>query len=643
MPYLPRPAARATARPVHKLAIPALAASLAFAQLSVTPLTAQDLSRLSVETIATRLDAATVITHAGDDRLFVALREGRIQVLRNGVVLPAPFLDLTDRVLAGGEEGLLGLAFPPDHASTGLFYVAYVGRDGVLRVSRFSLGATADRADRGSEVTILEIGQPAPGHYGGSLQFAPDGTLYVSSGDGVGSTPDPGCRAQALDSLLGKVLRIEVSGTAGAPDAPAYTIPRSNPFSSNHRARPEIWASGLRNPWRLSFDRDTGDLFVPDVGLGSREEVNFQAASSPGGENYGWKVNEGTLCRDDASGCPADQPACGSSAYTFPAIEYSHDEGCAVIGGVVYRGEAIPQLRGRYVFGDFCRGTLWTAREEDGWARQALTPSLRGLTTIGEDAGGEIHLAAGGALHRLVDPAASTDPGQLAFPTVRFDAVERAGAAQIDVTRSGGSRGTVSIRYATVGGTAIGGVDYQPVEGTLEWASGDTTSKVFEVSLLDDATTGPDLTVGLTLFAPSGGARVPSPAIAILAILDDDREATACSESPTTLCLVGGRFEVTADWRSPGSQALPAGWVRVSDDAGYFWFFTEPNPEVFVKMVNACVEPFQHYWMFASGLTDVEVTLRVLDTQTGVERTYVSPAGQVFLPIQDVGTFDTCP
>jgi hypothetical protein len=314
-----------------------------------------------------------------------------------------------------------------------------------------------------------------------------------------------------------------------------------------------------------------------------------------------------------------------------------------VIGGVVYRGEAIGDLVGRYLFGDYCRGTIWAARPEDDWDRQALTPRLPGLTTIGEDAVGEVHLAAAGGLYRLVDPGASTDAGLIAFPTVQFEAVERAATATIEVARSGGSRGAVSVRYQTVTGTAVAGVDYQPVAGTLEWPNGDTTSRSFEVPLIDDDDVAADLTVGLSLSMPTGGARLPSPAIAVLAIVDDDRDATPCIETPTTLCLVGDRFQVTVEWSAPTGDAIPARWVRVSGDAGYFWFFTEPNPEVFVKLIDACIEPFRRYWMYASGLTDVEVRLDVLDTQTGVERTYVNPGGQAFLPIRDVGTFDTCP
>ncbi|HVS64263.1 MAG TPA: PQQ-dependent sugar dehydrogenase [Thermoanaerobaculia bacterium] len=639
----PRAAAGSGERARSRLLAAALAGPATALLLSIAPLGSQDLARLSVETVATGLESATVITHAGDDRLFVGLREGSIRIVRDGIVLPAPLIDLSEQVLGASEEGLLGLAFPPDHGDTGHLYVDYVGLDGTLRLSRFMVGADPDRADPDTEVTILEIPQPASGHYGGSLQFASDGTLYLSTGDGVGSAPDPTCRSQALDSLLGKVLRLDVSDAAAPGEGPPYSIPSTNPFASTPGARPEIWATGLRNPWRMAFDTSTGDLFVPDVGLGMREEINVQPASSPGGENYGWKVNEGSLCRDDASGCAAEQPPCGSSAYTPPTLEYGHDEGCAVIGGVVYRGDSISDLLGRYVFGDYCSGRLWVAAPQDGWARQALVPTLRGLTTIGEDAAGEIHLAAAGALYRLVDPAASDDPGLLAFTNVQFDAVERSGAAAIDVSRSGGSRGAVSVRYATVGGTAVAGIDYQPVEGVLEWPNGDTASRSFQVPIVDDAFPGPDLAVGLSLSMPSGGARLPSSPLAILTILDDDRSSTRCLETATTLCLVGGRFEVTVDWRSTAGSALPARWVRMSDDAAYFWFFTEPNPEVFVKLIDACVEPFQHFWMFASGLTDVEATLRVLDTQTGVERTYVSPQGQVFLPIQDVGTFDTCP
>jgi hypothetical protein len=254
-------------------------------------------------------------------------------------------------------------------------------------------------------VTLLTIDQPFANHNGGQLAFGPDGYLYVGMGDG-GSANDPMCNGQRDEALLGKILRIDVDANVDTP--PFYGIPPDNPFAALGGARDEIWAKGLRNPWRFSFDRQTGDLYIGDVGQGAREEVDFQAAGSPGGRNYGWKVMEGTQCGGGGtSGCPSGTPACNSPALTAPVLEYSHSDGnCSITGGYVYRGRSFPELAGTYFYGDYCSGRIWGATRSaaETWSTRLFARRATGLTTFGEDVGGEIYLATeGGLLAHVVD------------------------------------------------------------------------------------------------------------------------------------------------------------------------------------------------------------------------------------------------
>jgi glucose/arabinose dehydrogenase len=283
--------------------------------LGALPTSAQDvLSQLSLTSVATGLDLPVAITHApGDpDRLFITLLEGRVVVLEDGEVRGQPFLDLRDRVLAGGEGGLLSIAFHPNFAQNRFLYANYTNLGGHTAVSRFRATADLSRADATSEAVLFQVQQPFGNHNGGQLQFGPDGRLYIGMGDG-GSGDDPLCAGQRTDTLLGKMLRLDVNASG---------------------AQPEIWASGLRNPWRFSFDRQTGDLYIADVGQRQREEVNFQPAGAGPGRNYGWKIMEGTLCRGSQAGCPNPVPGCNAPAYTPPVLEYDHGGGrCSVTGG----------------------------------------------------------------------------------------------------------------------------------------------------------------------------------------------------------------------------------------------------------------------------------------------------------------------
>jgi len=349
----------------------------------------------------------------GSGRLFVAELAGTIRVVRNGVLLPAPFLDISlaagGTVVAGGEEGLLGLAFDPGYAHNGRFYVYYTRiRDdmapGDVVVERYTRSATdPDRADPASASLVLFQPHPVFGnHNGGKLEFGPDGYLYVGIGDGGGGG-DPFRAAESLTDLRGKLLRIDVSGASG------YTIPPSNPFAAagpNAPARPEIWAYGLRNPWRFSFDRATADVFIGDVCQDKWEEIDFQPAGAAA-VDYGWGTFEGTHCFNPPTGCSLP----GS---TLPILEYFHDAngGFAVIGGFRYRGSTMPALEGYYVYGDSGTGHIWAAAPDDAgqWVTTVVAETSA-ISTFGQDVSGELYVAnlADGTISRLT-PAATTIP-----------------------------------------------------------------------------------------------------------------------------------------------------------------------------------------------------------------------------------------
>lgn len=348
-----------------------------------------------LEPVVSGLVLPVSITHAGDTRLFITEQEGRI-VLFDGVrLLPEPFLDITPLVLAGGERGLLSVAFHPRYAENGQFFVNYTDRSGNTVIARYNVSSNPNVADPASAIPILQIQQPFANHNGGQLQFGPDDYLYIGMGDG-GSGGDPANRAQNLGDLLGKMLRIDVDGAT-------YTLPPSNPFLTRMGARGEIWAYGLRNPWRFSFDRASGDLWISDVGQGSWEEVNFQPATSFGGENYGWRRMEGLHCFNPSTNCD-------TGALVLPVIEYGHTGGaCSVTGGYVYRGARFPGLQGMYLYADFCSGVISGARRQPDGTVSTRTLRSAGflISTFGEDVNGEIYVAGynTGALYRLTDIA----------------------------------------------------------------------------------------------------------------------------------------------------------------------------------------------------------------------------------------------
>lgn len=329
------------------------------------------------------LDRPVAIAGAADGsgRLFVVEKKGFIRVVQNHVLADTPFLDITDRVGSlSSEQGLLGLAFHPDYAGNGLFFVNYTDLEGDTVVARFATSGDPNRAEPGSEAVILTLDQPAANHNGGHLAFGQDGYLYVGTGDGGGAGDRYG-NGQNGQTLLGAMLRLDVD--SGLP----YNVPSTNPFVGRPNVRDEIWALGLRNPWRYSFDRLTGDLFIADVGQNQYEEVNFQPADSAGGQNYGWPIMEGRHCY------PADRP-CERVGLTLPVREYDHSRGCSVTGGYVYRGQEFPILTGIYLFGDYCSGRIWgLAPAANGdWQVAELAQVDAQLSSFGEDERGELYL-----------------------------------------------------------------------------------------------------------------------------------------------------------------------------------------------------------------------------------------------------------
>ncbi len=359
---------------------------------------ANDLERLSfrLAPVVQGLRRPTHVTSAGDGsgRLFVVEQAGQVRIVRDGRLLPRPFLDIAALVGSrGNEQGLLSVAFHPRFAENGTFFVNYTNHDGHTIVARYRVSRDdPDRAEPSSATVLLTIEQPAANHNGGLVKFGPDGYLYIGTGDG-GAAGDPWNNGQRLDTLLGKLLRIDVNGAA------PYAVPADNPMLNRAGARPEIWAYGLRNPWRFSFDRATGDLFIADVGQNAWEEVHVQPAGSRGGENYGWKIMEGETC------FRAEQ--CDQSGLELPIAVYGHGSpagGCSITGGYVYRGAAFPRLVGTYLYADYCSGNLWGLRASGaGWSGALLGVLNIRPSSFGEDEAGELYLTDhSGGLYRLV-------------------------------------------------------------------------------------------------------------------------------------------------------------------------------------------------------------------------------------------------
>lgn len=364
-------------RTVRRTPATLIAFALTVTSFALLPAAADpNVPTLRLSPVATGLSKpVNMATRPGDDTLYIVEGTGRIRAVRGGVVDPQPVLDISSSVSGGLEQGLLGLAFDP--ASPDHFYIHYTDTAGTSRIVEYQMdGATADTSTRRE---LLAVAQPFANHNCGTLRFGPDGYLYICMGDG-GSSGDPGNRAQNLQQLLGKMLRIDPRG--GSP----YGIPADNPFVNDPNARDEIWAYGLRNPWGFSFDRATGDMWIGDVGQNLWEEIDFQPASSTGGENYGWPLMEGTHPYNNRQ-----EPA----NHTPPIFDYPHGLGCSITGGFVYRGDDIEGAQGQYIFGDYCGSRVWTLGTVEG---EILPVPLETgavaaqMTNFGEDNDGELYV-----------------------------------------------------------------------------------------------------------------------------------------------------------------------------------------------------------------------------------------------------------
>lgn len=384
------PATTATTPPtVTNNATAKPSASATAASATDAPLTSEPTATIALRKVLGAPGALTYMTHAGDQQvMYLVIKSGLVLVVVNDTLRAEPFLDISDRVNSrGSEQGLLSIAISPSTAPERYVYVYYTGADGGVVISRYPMDTAANTADQGSEQILLTIAQPFPNHNGGQLKFGPDGMLYIGVGDG-GSGGDPQNHGQNPSTLLGNLLRIDVSSSASP-----YAIPEDNPTISPN-ARPEIWAWGLRNPWRFSFDRQTGDLYIADVGQNKFEEINFVPATSAGGENYGWNLYEGF------------EPFKGgdTAGLTMPIYQYGRALGCSVTGGYVYRGTQIAGLQGAYLYSDYCTGTIWALwRDASGaWQNNTLLESGLNVSSFGEDANGELYVMdLNGGLYRI--------------------------------------------------------------------------------------------------------------------------------------------------------------------------------------------------------------------------------------------------
>lgn len=382
--------------------------SLVALLLATGPLVAQTPVTIQLTTFATGIPGIVDIAHAGDERIFVVQREGYIRIVGpTGTLLPTPFLDITGIVQdTGGEQGLLGLAFDPDHATNGFFYVNYTGSGGTTRIARYGIvPGNPDQGDPASAQILYSRSQPFSNHNAGDLDFGPDGYLYIPLGDG-GSGGDPQNNAQDLSDALGDIVRIDVSD----PEVP-YTVPPDNPFvNAGADTLPEIWGSGLRNPWRFGFDALTGDMWIGDVGQNAYEEVDYWPLGGPAWPNFGWRCYEGNAAYNTAG--------CGPfSSYVAPVSVHlqSTQNWCSVIGGRVYRGDVSQRLFGRYIYTDHCGGQFYSLHpdEEGGWVReQVRNQSVYGYTCIGENSDLELFVGNmnNGILYRIIDPCPMDAP-----------------------------------------------------------------------------------------------------------------------------------------------------------------------------------------------------------------------------------------
>jgi glucose/arabinose dehydrogenase len=486
----------------------------------MSPAVALAQPRIAVERLAI-MDLASDLTHAGDGsgRLFIAEQSGRVLIYQSSALLPIPFVDITGLVSTGSERGLLGVAFHPQYETNGYFFVNYTDLAGDTVVARYHVSSDPNRADPSSALVVLAIPQPYANNKGGQLQFGPDGYLYIGMGDG-GGTGDPQDRAQDLSSLLGKMLRIAPNVTSANPAEP-YAVPASNPFVGQPGARPEIWAIGLRNPRRFTFDRATGDLFIGDAGE-LREEVDLEPVGSTGGRNYGWPFMDASACYRPASNC-------NPGNLILPIIEYQRSPGsapeCTMTGGYRYRGTAIPELTGWYLYGGRCSGEIDGAQPSGAvWNSSVLTFTsgiYDRLIAFGEDETGELFILAKeyifagalGGLYRIVRN------NTLYVSDVATS--EGTGEARLNVKLVGtGYPPPVVVAYSIQAGTATTGSDYTAVSGQLDFSQGMPRTQVVKVPLLPDALDEDPETFFLRLSAPVNATLGDAEGVGT--IVDDD-------------------------------------------------------------------------------------------------------------------------
>lgn len=502
---------------------------------------------IGLETYASGFTYPLHVTNAGDERLFVVQRQGKIRIIDgSGTVLATPFLDITSQIESGYEErGLLGLAFHPDYESNGYFYVSYTDLSGNSVISRFSVSADPDLADEDSEYIIYSATQPYSNHNGGCIHFGPDGYLYIGLGDG-GSAGDPGNRAQTMTNKLGKIHRIDVDG--GDP----YAVPADNPFAGAVDTLETIWASGLRNPWRFSFDRETGDMWIGDVGQNLWEEIDFQPAGE-GGNNYGWKCYEANHSFALA-GCDDE------SAYVFPVAEYGHSFGTggySITGGYRYRGADFPAMYGYYLYTDFVSGNWWWIREgvAGEWEIAFLDYIEDDIAGFGEDMNGELYCADlyGGTIYRIVDLC-----GDFLATAVADSFYCDAAPGAIDLTITGGA-GPYTILWNT---------------GSTDEDLSGLEAGIYSVGVFDDEGCVRELNVEV----PTG--TVPVPAI---------------SFDGTTLTADGG---IAWQWYLDG-EAIPAATLST---------FTPVDNGIYsveVTWDNGCAAVSDDLDVMLNGLTDL--------------------------------------
>jgi glucose/arabinose dehydrogenase len=502
--------------------------------------------QIALSPFVTGLSNVVHVQHGGDGsgRLYLVQQNGVIRV-HDGVALrPTPFLNIDPIVQCCGEEGLLSVAFHPSYAANGFFYVYYTNNQGNNVVARYQRSATDPfQANPASGLILLTISHPTfSNHNGGSMNFGPDGYLYVDTGDGGGGG-DPNENAQNLGSLLGKQLRMDVDHPAPGSN---YGIPPTNPFVGVGGAQPLVWAYGLRNPFRFSFDRQTGDMFIGDVGQNEWEEIDFQPANSTGGLNYGWDDMEGAHCYEPPSGCL-------TAGRVLPIIEIQHGAGdCAIIGGYRYRGTQMPAQVGRYFHSDNCSGRIRAAVEGPPgvWTEVFSFASTHNITTFGEDQNGELYVSGTDAstVYRLVSVPPTTI--SVADRTVS----EAAGTATFTVSLSAAIGAAVTVQYSTAPGTATAGTDYTAVSGTITFPPATATATV-SVPIANDLLDENDETFVVNLASPSANASIadgqaqgtiadddplPSLGVSECAVVEGNAGSTPCTFA-FTLAPVSGR------------------------------------------------------------------------------------------------------